>query len=305
MSENSLSASRKFWSYTVLLVVVGLNLACSNLFLEMSDKTTDKAKFYAAKLKLDQSDWTGAIADILSMTADYQARREVKVVLASAYAGRCGLDFLDLAEKLQNAGATSFMSVLFNAFRLKTATNLADCRSAETVLKTIGATAARTSEENLLMAFVSLAKIGVILAIRADGDVDGVVDTNFSPCDSNGANGLADLPDDASATNYADTTEIATGFGLFMTSVAMAGAGDSAGDTWTELQANCATLEALGGIGSVCDNENRADVDTNEQNAMRAILMDNSNIGFAVDNTGTNNGNCAFSTCYTVNCAAY
>lgn len=298
--------SRKTWFYKtkifVLVVALLSNLGCANVFLEMSDKTTDDALFFAAKLKADQYDWTGAIEDIGDTSTDFQARRDVRVFLAGLYAGRCGLDLIDLSNKIQNAGSTSLFSVLLAAFVGKAQTHLDDCRTAETILKSVGATAgARTTEENIKMAFVAMAKMGVILNIRADADADGTLDTGFTPCNSNTATGDADMP--ATDASNADLTEMITGIALVFTS--LAGIGSSiGGGTWTEIETVCSTTFDSLGLPNICDRVNRADVGAGETKAMRAAVVDNTTFGLAVTDvsmcnvSGSNPCRCALGDCF-------
>lgn len=298
--------SRKTWFYKtkifVLISALSSNMGCANLFLEMADKTTDDALYFAAKLKADQYDWTGAITDIGNTTADFQARRDVRVFLAGLYAGRCGLDLIDLSNKIQNAGSTSLFSVLLAAFVGKTQTHLDDCLTAETILKSVGATAGtRTTEENIKMAFVAMAKMGVILNIRADADADGALDAGFTPCNSNTATGDADMP--ATDASNADLTEMITGIALVFTS--LAGIGSSIGGaTWDEIDTVCSTTFNTLGVPNICDRVNRADVGAGETKAMRAAIVDNTTFGLAVNDTtmcdfsSSNPCRCALSDCF-------
>jgi hypothetical protein len=292
--------------YFAYLLVAAIHLSCANAFQEMADKTTDKAKFYDAKLRLDRSDWSGAITVLNSLSTDFAAKREVKAVLASAYAGRCGLDFIDLSNKIQNAGATAFFSVLLSAFAGKTAANLTDCISAETTLNSISSTVAgRNANENLLMAFVAMAKMGVILAIKADTDLDGIVDPTFRPCHSDGVTGTAQLPNGPTAP-YDDASELVTGLSSFMLSLAAVGSGDAGGTTFDEIQAFCDLLAAAPYNTDICSTTDRTAVTATQRRAIRAALSDNTGFGFSIDNDpGGVDLSCDLATCFTAACATY
>lgn len=295
------------WSNVPLVMLLGLlNASCANVFQEMADKESDKAKLYSARLKLDKSDWGGAIDLLNSLSTTFQARRDVKALLASAYAGRCGLDFIDLSDKIQNAGATSFFPILLTAFRGKTSTNLADCLLAETTLNSIGATpSARDANENLLMAFVAMAKIGVILAERADGDADGVVDATFRPCHTDGTTGTTQLPN-GPALPYNDATELVTGLSQFMLNLAAVGSGDAGGSTFDEIQAFCDLLADPPFSVDICSTTDRTAVTATQRRAIRAALSDNSGFGFSIDNDpGAPDLSCDVGGCFTGACALY
>lgn len=289
-----------------LILIAGINLSCANAFQEMADKSTDKAKFYDAKLKLDKSDWTGAITVLTSLSTNFAARRDVKIVLASAYAGRCGLDFIDLANKIQNAGATSFFSVLLSAFAGRTAVHLADCLAAEATIASISATVGgRESNENLLMAFVALAKMGVILAIRADTNADSAVDATFLPCHLDGATGFTVLPNGPVAP-YSDATELVTGLSSFILSLSAVGAGDAGGSTFDEIDTYCDLIAGPPYNTPICDTTDRTLVTADQRRAIRAALSDNSGFGFAIDNDpGGGDLSCDLGTCFAGACLTY
>lgn len=297
---------KKLLTLLQIFLLASVLLSCANAFLEMSDKTTDKAKLYDARLRLDKSDWSGAITVLTSLSSGYLEKREVKVLLASAYAGRCGLDFLELANNIQNAGATAFFAVLLTAFKGKTATHLADCLSAEATLNTIGdSVATRNANENLLMAFVALSKMGVILSIRADTDANGVVDSTFLPCHVDGATGTAVLPD-GPALPYSDATELVTGLSQFVLSLGGVGGGDAGGPTFDEIQAFCAALAGAPFNVDICGTTDRTAVTATQRRAIRSALSDNSGFGFAIDNDpGVLDLSCTLDTCLTTACAIY
>src|SRR5690606_36329312 len=121
--------------------------------------------------------------------------------------GRCGLDFLELSETIDEIGTTPIFELLIDSFTADDASNLADCKLSEDLLKTIADTDGVVSTERgqFLMAFNSFAKIGVVLSHRGDTNNDGAPDAGWDPCDANGA---TDLP----AT---DVSEIGTAVVLF------------------------------------------------------------------------------------------
>jgi hypothetical protein len=213
-----------FWIQ--LLIFYVLNIGCANIFSEMADKNTDKALLYETKRQLGKGEWDAAINQINLMSTEYQTRRDVKVLKASAYAGKSGLDFVDLAVALQNGGTSSIFSILLSARSNANLASLNNSILAEDILKGIGTEANRTAEENLLMAFLSLVKVGNILNINGNKDGDTSFDAGWDTCGTLGNSSILS----SDATTRADMTEIVTGLGLFLLSMTAAGAGDSAGD---------------------------------------------------------------------------
>jgi len=174
----------------VVFSICIIQLSCTgNLLRDIGDNTTDEALFYSAKQNLNSSAWAEAITNFSAMSSDFLADREVKFWHASAYAGRCGYDFLTMLEDLQGATNPKLFAFFMAAYGGATATSIQDCVSAEAILTSIGDASDRSPKENLFMMFLSLAKIGVVLSARADTDDDGLADGGFDACDTN------DLPD--------------------------------------------------------------------------------------------------------------
>ena len=102
---------RTYW-----LVFLSFVLGCANIFQGGAKTNTDPALFVDTQIKMNSGDYDGAINNIeVKMTSKYRTRRDVKVLWASAYAGRCGLNFLDLADKVKKFdGSTNLFTLLVN-----------------------------------------------------------------------------------------------------------------------------------------------------------------------------------------------
>jgi hypothetical protein len=262
----------------VVIFFAFFTLSCANLFYDLSPKDTDKAKLFQAKLELDQSQWDDAITIIASMSATYQAKREVQVLKASAYAGRCGIDMLNLINSISNGtGTEKLFGTLMIAMHDATLSSVTDCITAETTLNAIGAAAARTVDENLLMTFVEFGKIGAILHIKADLDDDDVVDAGFDACDNNDLPRLdLDLPND-----YATATQLVVALSTAVTSLQASGS--------TIAQSDLADLTAVcnpGGGSNICTATTAASVTDPMRMTMRAIVNANE-VGLVVNNNDT------------------
>lgn len=165
-------------------------MSCSNIFAGGAKKTLDAAKFVDAEIKINNRDWDGAIETILSMTTKYKARSDVKFLLSSAYAGKCGLDFLAVAQRLSQQGGTSNLFQMLLSIIKGGNQNGADadirlsdyCMLAEDSINSISTDPAeRNADQNTLAAFIGLSKATVALAITMDIDGDGVADAT-NPC---------------------------------------------------------------------------------------------------------------------------
>ena len=202
MSLNSPSAFKNLLMQMIaIFLVMGTLPSCSvNILENFSDPFTDEALLFDAKTLIDQGSYAAALTKFSEMTPTFLAEREVMVLHASAYAGLCGVDFLDITEALESLGATRVFVWLVSSFTGGSATKQANCILAENKIKAIGALGEdRTADENLLMAFVGLAKMGAILSRYGDTTpADGTADLGFDPC--------------AVTIPSADAKEIATGF---------------------------------------------------------------------------------------------
>ncbi len=237
---------------------VALVSSCTNLFEGSAVKTGDAAILLEARKKMDAYDWTGAIAKIASLSAVYQAKREVKALLASAYAGRCGLDFLTIANNLENPGASNLFEILVAAFPGATAAQVTDCELAETTLKGIDTVATnRNADENVLMAFVGFAKMAVIASHHLDTNADGLANNAVDPCT------LSD----------ADAAELVTGLANALTSLAAATV-DIGGDATASITEGCDALNDIDPTYNICAVTDTASVTTEHRQAIRGVVSE-------------------------------
>lgn len=196
--------------YIWLIALMALP-ACTNVLDETADKHTDEAIFHNAQMKMDDHNFDEAITLFESLDASFLARRDVAIIYASAYSGRCGLDFLSILDSIDDFdGNNSLFLPMMQLYPNATDQKIADCVKAEEVLKAIGDETVRTGNENILMGLSSLAKVGTVLSRFADTDNDGVVDPGFDHCS------LLQFPDDA-------VKEVGTGIALAVTSISNAG----------------------------------------------------------------------------------
>lgn len=179
-----------------------------NVFREFSDRNSDPAKLFEARRLLNAQNWSAAIDTLGTLSSGALAARDVQLTLASAYAGRCGLNFITKIDALVNNASGNLFAQLLGIYRSATATQVQDCVTAEsTVLQLAQTATARTSDENLFLSMVELAKVGSIFGEFADLNSDGSVDVGFDACDP------ADLPE-------ASLRQVGTGLTITLSSLA-------------------------------------------------------------------------------------
>ncbi len=176
-------------SLVILITFSFLSTSCKNLFGELAKPDADAAIFYAAKRYSDARQYDDAINKIYELSDDYYERRDVQVFLASAFAGKCGLDFLGFAQSvIDNPGGLTPMELALD--HMKLVDDEADCETAESIMIAISPDGdgimSDSTDDAVYMAFIGLAKIGAVLSRIADTtaqtDNDGVVDVGYNAC---------------------------------------------------------------------------------------------------------------------------
>ena len=90
-----------------VLIMIGVFAGCNgNLYGELADKNSDDALIFDAKTAVNAQDYDSAITILtVQLSANGQLKTPAREVLASAYAGKCGLNFVNYVDAL--AAATS------------------------------------------------------------------------------------------------------------------------------------------------------------------------------------------------------
>lgn len=247
-----------YFQKIALGLIVLLLFGCTeNLLDEIADKDTNDARYFQAKMEINDRDYAAAIALLESIDASYLTVRERVPVYASAYAGRCGLEFLTLLDSLQNGGSNTIFSILMAGFPGATiAENLVDCLQSQSILAGIGDQDARDGDENLLMAFVSLSTVGTALSALADTDDDGNADATFDQCD------LADLPEQR-------VREIGASVAIALLSLTAIGTDYGVGDSLSDVSDICALDPSL---AAFCTNTDPASFTADEVRFLRYAI---------------------------------
>lgn len=231
-------------------------LGCENILKETAKKDTRDAVYYEAKKAMDRKDYDSALTLLVSLGPTYLAQRDVASVYASAYSGRCGLDFVGLMSDLQNVGSSPTVFLyLMGLFPNGSDSKITDCVLAEGILKNIGDETQRNADENVLMGLSSLTKVGTILNRYADADNDGAADASFDSCDA------TDLPDSA-------VGEIGTGIALSILSISAVSSSLSS-STFTSISALCS---AAPGLSVFCTTTDKNSYSALELKVLRAAI---------------------------------
>ena len=172
----------KFAGLILFLILSG----CSNNILsELADKNSDDALLFDARESVNAQDYQTAITIITTqMSAGAQQKTEAREVLSSAYAGKCGLNFINYTDGLAQATSGSAFSLVSSPF-VGTAVDPASCLISLQTLDLIGTTATRTTHQNAFAAVVGMVLMGSATRLYTDdnpADGDGVEDAPDVSC---------------------------------------------------------------------------------------------------------------------------
>jgi hypothetical protein len=260
----------------LLVSVFLLTAACNkNIFTSFANTTADDALLFEAKQALDQNEYSNAIAFIELMTTAGQAERETLAIKASAFAGRCGFQFLDFVENISESEGGRFFELLMQSMPSSSTTKRDDCIRAIEQLQAISTDAAdRTGDENILMALVSLATIGSIFNTYMDADSDNTVDS-YDHCST------ADLPSN-------DAKEVVASLANALASLGAIGSSSVASEDMESLQGICDDLAAIDPDFNFCQATDVDDVSADHEKAMRGVIGSDNTIGLG----GSSNAGC-------------
>ena len=257
---------------TLLLLSISF-LSCKNILDEFAKKDTDEALLIQAKIQMNSSLWTEAIATFAQMSTAFRDRRDVRIQHAKAYAGRCGLDLLGLFETLSNNLSSSRLyPILLSALSGATTTHADDCIAAESLMLGISTVAAnRTVEENTTLAFISFAKMGAIMAAFADDavPVNGTVDADFQPCQNNTTPGMPN----------AYVAELGLSIASESLSEAISSGGLSGADELAVVTNTCTLMAGLGANNFCGSTAAQILADASKLDGVRFTLRDTAVIG--------------------------
>ncbi|MBC7420479.1 MAG: hypothetical protein H7328_07090 [Bdellovibrio sp.] len=169
-------------SYLVFLI---LACGCSqNLLTNLSSKTTDEALLEDAQKAVNAQQYQSAI-DIITLKVSSGGRSKVlaKEILASGYAGRCGLNFIDFVTSLSSTVSTSAFKIVSAPF-VGRAIDPTSCLQSLNTLESIAPNASRTSSQNAFAAVVGMSLMGT--GVRNSTDIDGINNYGDGTQDANG-----------------------------------------------------------------------------------------------------------------------
>lgn len=247
--------------------------ACQqNLFENASSVGADDKYYNDALAALNAESYEESISIVTTkISAPAQAATKVRELLASAYAGRCGLNFIDYTDKLSQQSSGSALQIVMFPF-IQRAADPASCRSAVETMELIGPTENRTANQNTFVSIVGMVLLGSALRDSAD----------LSP---SLGDGTADV-DICTAITDAQIDNMILGFGFFNKNFAYVNShliGNYSGSSLSSVGSTCTTQ--LG--AATCETTDASLITPTMRNSFRD-LVNTSDYGIGSYSTGGN-----------------
>lgn len=231
-------------------------LSCEGNFLrEISDRDTDAALLFDAQTAINSLDYDSAINILTNqLSSSAQTKSEARELLASAYAGKCGLNFIDFTTGLSEATSGSAFSLASQPF-VGVEVNATYCLTSLQTLDLIGTNAERTVDQNAFASVVGMVLMGSATRLYTDNN----------PVNGDGAQDAADIS--CSLTND-QIDEIILGYGYMAQNFsALSSQIGSASSTFSGSISTCESV-----AGSVCQITNPASIDATLRDTMKDLL---------------------------------
>lgn len=182
-----------------------------NLLEGFGSQDVDDFHYNDALEALNEQRYADSIAIITQqMSAAGQAQVKSRELLASAYAGRCGLNFVDYTSRLAEQSSGSPLRLTMYPFVGRIA-DPSFCRLSLDTIELLGPTELRTTNQNTFAAVVGMVLLGA--SLRTSADLVPVF-----------GNGIADV-DLCSAVSDEAIDNMLIGFGYFNRNLAYVGDG--------------------------------------------------------------------------------
>lgn len=241
-----------------LLFSFSFLVGCSANFLkELADKNSDDAIIYDAQKAVNEQNYDSAI-DLLTvkLSAAGQAKVPARETLASAYAGKCGLNFIDFVDGLANASSGSAFVLVSSAF-VGTAVQPSYCLQSLQTLDLLGPTESRSTDQNAFASVVGMVLMGTSTRLYTDNN----------PTDGDGTQDAVDI-----SCTLTDTQidNVILGYGYMaknFSALSTDQIGSSSGDAISDSIDACTAV-----AGSSCEVTDPATISNDLRKTMRDLL---------------------------------
>lgn len=263
----------------IYFIILGLlTSSCGpNALSGLGSESSDEYYLEEAMKANNAQDYDTALDILLNqLSVGGQTRTDAKELLAGAYAGKCGFNFIDYTTKLSDTTSGSAFMISMLPF-VGVSTTPSYCLLSLQTMDSIGAPAQRTAGQNTFTAITGLVMLGASLRTYADQ----------APA---GGNGVADVELCSGVTN-AQMDDVIVGYGYFAENLAYVSAaliGGSSLGSLTDAASKCSEL------GISCTITDKADITANIRNAFRDL---NKTVEYGIGSCVTNGDALAIAAC--------
>lgn len=241
----------------VLLISLLLVLAsCSaNLFSELGSKKTDDALLYEAQKAVNEQRYDDAVNIITNqLSATIQQTVEAREILASAYGGKCGLNFAEYVEGLSAATSGSIFVLMSSPF-VGQAVDPTSCLTALQTLDAIGTNAQRTTSQNAFASVLGMVLMGSATRLYTDD----------SPVNGDGSQDVVDV---SCSLTDPQIDNVILGYAYMAQNFSAVSA--QVGGSATTITDSMTVCDAL--AGAACTNTDPAQITTQIRDTMKDLM---------------------------------
>ncbi len=243
--------------FTIIFAMLILLQGCSqNILSEFGSKNSDEALLFDAQAAVNAQQYDNAISIVTQrVSASGQQSTRAREILASGYAGKCGLNFIDYVTSLADSVSGSTFVLVSSPF-VTVSVSPDSCLSALQTLDLIGTNAQRTTNQNAFAAIVGMVLMGSATRLYTDdAPVNG--------------DGTQDVADASCALTNAQIDKIILGYGyMSLNFSAISGQiGASSSTTISDSITTCTSIP-----GASCSNTDPAQITDQMRDAMRDLM---------------------------------
>lgn len=244
------------YSIHILIFSIIVSSCTNNILSEFGSKSSDDALLFDAETAINAQSYDEAV-DIITqrVSATGQLTAKARELLASAYAGQCGLNFIEYTTGLADATSGSTFTLVSAPFVGK-AVSPNSCLLSLQTLDLLGTNAQRTASQNSFAAVVGMVLMGSSTRLYTDDN----------PANGDGSE---DAPNSSCSLTNAQMDNIILGYAYMAQNfAALSGQiGNSSSTTVSDSITICNTI-----AGGACSNTDPAQISDLMRDTMRDLM---------------------------------
>lgn len=252
--------SREVCSVRFFIIIFAVQIlfqGCSqNILSELGNKNSDEALLFDAQTAVNAQQYDNAISIVTErVSASGRQSTRAREILASGYAGKCGLNFIEYVTGLSESVSGSTFVLVSSPF-VGVSVSPDSCLSSLQTLDLIGTNAVRTTNQNAFASIVGMVLMGSATRLYTDD----------APVDGDGSQ---DVVDASCALTDAQIDKIILGYGYMSQNFSAISdqIGASSSTTISDSITTCSSI-----AGSSCSNTDPAQITAQMRDTMRDLM---------------------------------